>query len=585
VAHRLFDSKLVALGAVILSTSCGGTSEPELPPRLEFSAAVVDLGLLRDGQVELRNTGGRSIGPIEVVSGAIQDSGGSTVPGSVLAADPTEIPTLNAGEASTVSLSLSLQGSLNPGEYDAAVTARGGLESTAFLAVRFTVLNEAEKAAASIQMSVPNVDPRTGDVIAIPIEVRDDAGALLQGAPVAWSVEPAIAGYVGSSGQFVGYSVGPAQLIARVGTVADTAEINVVSRNLTGSFTVVRRGRETARHSSDLWLHGNVAYSGTWGARTDGELVNFGNTLNVWDVSGAGNVSKVSSLEIDARVVNDVKVRADGELAIITHEGSNDGLNGITILDLEDPSNPVVVGRFSSELEAGVHNVWIEGDYAYLVVDGVGNGLRILDISDPALPTVVGRYWAGSSFLHDVYVRDGLAFLSHWSAGLVILDVGNGVAGGSPDNPVEVSRLEDLSGQTHNAWYWPEAGYVFVGEEDFTAPGIIHVVDLRNLFEPREVATYRVPGQTPHNVWLDEDTGTLYVAWYANGLRAIDVTGDLLGELDRQGREIAGSVYNGGVGSCNRGSGDTCSWGPQLHQGLIWVSDMNEGLIALELPR
>jgi hypothetical protein len=159
------------------------------------------------------------------------------------------------------------------------------------------------------------------------------------------------------------------------------------------------------------------------------------------------------------------------------------------------------------------------------------------------------------------------------------------VAGGSPDNPVEVSRLEDLSGQTHNAWYWPEAGYVFVGEEDFAAPGIIHVVDLRNLFEPREVATYRVPGQTPHNVWLDEDTGTLYVAWYANGIRAIDVTGDLLGELDRQGREIAGSVYNGGVGSCNRGSGDTCSWGPQLHQGLIWVSDMNEGLIALELPR
>jgi len=113
----------------------------------------------------------------------------------------------------------------------------------------------------------------------------------------------------------------------------------------------------------------------------------------------------------------------------------------------------------------------------------------------------------------------------------------------------------------------------------------MHVVDLRNLLEPREVATFKVPGQTPHNFWLDESTGTLYLAWYGNGVRALDVTGDLLGELDRQGREIAGLVYNGGSGTCNRGSGDTCTWAPQFHRGLVWVSDMNEGLVGLEPPR
>jgi hypothetical protein len=75
------------------------------------------------------------------------------------------------------------------------------------------------------------------------------------------------------------------------------------------------------------------------------------------------------------------------------------------------------------------------------------------------------------------------------------------------------------------------------------------------------------------------------MAWYAEGLRALDVTGDLLGELDQQDREIAGLRYNGGSGLCNRPSTDTCSWAPQLHNGLVWVSDMNEGLIALEPVR
>jgi hypothetical protein len=103
---------------------------------------------------------------------------------------------------------------------------------------------------------------------------------------------------------------------------------------------------------------------------------------------------------------------------------------------------------------------------------------------------------------------------------------------------------------------------------------------------PREVATYGVAGaDSPHNFWIDEATGTLYMAWFSNGIRALDVTGDLLGAPDRQGREIVELLYNGGTGSCNRPSEDTCTWAPQLHNGVLWVSDMNSGLIALEPAR
>jgi hypothetical protein len=162
----------------------------------------------------------------------------------------------------------------------------------------------------------------------------------------------------------------------------------------------------------------------------------------------------------------------------------------------------------------------------------------------------------------------------------VILDVGNGIVGGSPTNPVEVSRV-DLDGQTHNAWYWPDAGYVFVGEEDFGTPGIMHVVDVSDLRDPIEVASFAVPGTTPHNFWLDEGSGVLFLAWYENGVRALDVSGQLLGELDRQGREVFGVQYDGPGLGCVSADG-TCAWAPQLHEGLLYVSDMNNGLVVLD---
>jgi hypothetical protein len=203
-----------------------------------------------------------------------------------------------------------------------------------------------------------------------------------------------------------------------------------------------------------------------------------------------------------------------------------------------------------------------------------------VNIVDPANPVTVSAYFAGSSVIHDVYVRDGLAFVSHWDVGLVILDVGNGVAGGSPENPVEVSRIQ-LGGNTHNAWYWPETGYVFVGEEDFNKPGILHVVDASDLLNPVEVASYSAPGVTPHNVWLDEDRGMLYVGWYQVGLQGIDVSGELWGDMGLGGRVMIRSLYNNDRGCGSFAPDCTFTWAPQLHNGLLYVTDLGSGLWVL----
>jgi hypothetical protein len=341
-------------------------------------------------------------------------------------------------------------------------------------------------------------------------------------------------------------------------------------------FVVVGRGAVAERFTSDLWVFGDVAYTGTWGVR---QLP--GNALYVWDVANPEAPELVDSITVDATTVNDVKIRADGAIAVLTHEGSQDGLNGITLLDLADPRHPTVITRFTTALEPGVHNVWIEGDYVYAAVDAADptGGLRIVDIRNPANPVVAASFYGGSSFVHDVYVRDGLAFVSHWDAGLLILDVGNGIAGGSPEDPREVGRVVTEGGQTHNAWYWPAAGYVFVGEEDFGAPGVMHVVDASDLASPVEVARFGVPGSTPHNFWLDEASEVLYLAWYENGIRALDVSGSLAGALEGQGRELGGFLY-GGPGNCGNAAG-TCTWAPQLLNGLVYLSDLNTGLWVL----
>ncbi|MEN8144876.1 MAG: hypothetical protein ABFS14_07980, partial [Gemmatimonadota bacterium] len=146
----------------------------------------------------------------------------------------------------------------------------------------------------------------------------------------------------------------------------------------------------------------------------------------------------------------------------------------------------------------------------------------------------------------------------------------------------EVARIQTDGGQVHNVWYWPETGYAFVGEEDTATPGILHVVDMRDFANPREVATFSLPDDTPHNFWLDEARGILYVAWFGKGVRAIDVTGELLGELDKQGREYASSIY-AGPPDCGRDAGPsaTCTRSLILRNGLLYLSDFMSGLWIL----
>lgn len=576
---------LLAFLAAAGAQACGDSTTPvddtPVEPSIElaFVPGSLAFGEGRSGSVELRNPGDAAAGPVELVALDVRDGGGNPVPGARLSVSPAQVPTLNPGAAREIVLTLDVPGTVAAGDYEVRLEARLEGAVVTALGTTFSVARGDGPVVESLQISGGDASARQGDVLTFGVVATDGGGDLVPEPSVEWSVDPPGAGLVTADGDFVGYQVGPARVIAAAGEAADTARVEVTSRgSASGSFVVEWNERIADRYTSDHWEHGDAAYTGTWGCRSGGRC---GNALFVWDISSRTSPVLADSVIVDARVVNDVKVSADGSLAIITHEGSMDGQNGITLLDLSDPLAPAVITRFTApDLSPGVHNVWIDGDHAYLVVDGsvAGSGLRVIDISDPAEPAIVASFYGGGSFLHDVYVRDGLAFLSHWDAGLIILDVGNGVAGGTPSRPVEVGRIDVPGYRVHNAWYWPEAEYVFVGDE-IAVPGRVLVIDVSDLSDPRQVATFRRPGAAPHNFWVDEESEIAYFAWYESGLYAVDVSGRLLGELDRQERRVADVQYDAG-GACISAAG-TCAWAPQLHDGHVYVSDMNSGLWVL----
>ena len=337
--------------------------------------------------------------------------------------------------------------------------------------------------------------------------------------------------------------------------------------------------------TTDLWVHGGLALtgsSGSGGICSDGQLC--GSPVVVWDVVDPTRPVVVDTIGTAAPQVGDVKISADGRFAVATKEGAG---QGIVLLAGSGDGGVSVVTEFGVGLENGVHNTWIESiggrDYVFAAEDGSSaeGGLHVIDVTDLCAPVEVSSFYAGSSSVHDVLVRDGLAFVSHWDLGLVILDVGNGVVGGSPATPIEVSRIELPGGATHNAWFWPAAGYVFVGQErvlDVGNPpvpaGRVTVIDVRDLTAPRIVATFTKPGSTPpHNFWLDETRGILLVAWYSVGLVAIDVAGELSGELADEGREVA----------LARPAGLFNFWAPQIEGGVVYASDILTGIRVFEL--
>ena len=442
----------------------------------------------------------------------------------------------------------------------------------------------------------------TGEVVRFTARAKDARGLAVRGVPVRFGVggetsadiiAAGASAHVTTDGRFVAERSGIYTVVATSGSHAAERTVLVERRDVRREVDVVGRGKVLDRHTSDLWIWEGTdgrdyAITGTWGA--DGDSY-------IWDVTDPANIEKLHEVKVDARTVNDVKVSEAGDIAVISREGASDRKNGIVVLGVGNPREGVpVLSEFTDQLTGGVHNVFISEDHVFAL--SAGRRYDVINIEDPRNPTRVGRFELDTPGhgVHDVWVSDGVAFSSNWTDGVVAVDVGGGGKGGTPDRPVELGRYAYPSGWNHAAFPYKSQStgkfYLFAGDESFPyggysgqrggspsrAAGWIHVIDWSDWNNPREVARYQVPEAGSHNLWVEDDI--MYAAFYNGGLRVIDVSGELMGDLYKQGREIAMYVPTDPDGYI---ANAPFVWGPQPYKGNIFFTDWNTGLWAVRL--
>ena len=423
---------------------------------------------------------------------------------------------------------------------------------------------------------------RTGDVVRLTASTRDGRGAAVSDVPVRWSVSGGGA-QIDHEGYFVAEDPGVYTVTASVGSVSSATSVQVVPRaDPRRVISVAHASFPPGTMGAEVWPFGDVAYVSTISSH-----------VYVFDISDPTSPRLTDSLVVDARIVNDVSLTDDGKLGVLTREGASSRRNGLVFFDATDVRHPKIISEFTETVTGGVHSAFIWKRYVFATDDATGS-LRIIDFSDVRQPKQIARWETpdrGSRLLHDVYVRDGLAYLAYWRDGLIILDVGNGMAGGTITAPKLVSQFTydhaslyppDFVAGTHAVF--PAGKYIFIADESLHGAfdissrerlptrGIVHVIDATDIRNLRKVAQYDPVEFGAHNLWVED--GLLYIGAYDGGVRVLDVSGDLRGELREQGRVI-GSLYTGALDGYR--PNQALAWSAIPHRGHIMVSDINTG--------
>ena len=458
-----------------------------------------------------------------------------------------------------------------------------------------TTINVVKNRLRSLLVTASAKTARTGDVIRF-----NAKGEPANDVTTRWSVSGSGA-TIDADGAFVADKPGTYIVTGTSGNTSSSASVVVAPRNLERELELVGRAPLKEFQGAEQWIIGNYAYYSTISDR-----------FLVYDISDPSHPKLTDTIKVDARLVNDIMTTADGKVLVISREGASNRKNGIAFYDTSDPAHPRLISEYTATVTGGVHSAFVHDHYVYLTDDATGS-MRVIDFADVKNPKEVARWqtenpMAGmiqtkegeqiaGRYIHDLQVKDGLAYLAYWHDGLIILDVGAGIKGGSPERPQLVSQLRfnhnELYGNgwlagTHSVYRYKN--YVFIGDEVFPGifdikstkrvpvRGIVHVVDVSDINHPRKVAEYPVPEGGAHNIWVEDDV--MYVGYYSGGGRVVDVSGELCGDLYQQGREIA-RIWTGDPEGFRANL--PLTWGAQPHKGLIYFNDINSGLWIVKL--
>lgn len=257
-------------------------------------------------------------------------------------------------------------------------------------------------------------------------------------------------------------------------------------------------------------------------------------------------------------------------------QGADEGLQ---IISMEDPENPVLVDTYTTNFNRS-HTVSVDTTRAVLICNGTRNpanqstGMRILSLADPGAPVEIG-WWPGgavpvssTNYVHDsVPVGDRL-YASSINAGIErILDFT------IPATPVEIHSWTYEGAFSHNSWPDASGDYLYVTDEVNGEP--LKIFDISVETTPVLVDTFTPNDEAiVHNAHVAGDE--LYLANYTEGVRILD-----LSDPAHPAEFAWADTWEGASGGFF-GVWEFC---PYFPSGAVIASDMQSGLYVFEVQR
>jgi len=177
-----------------------------------------------------------------------------------------------------------------------------------------------------------------------------------------------------------------------------------------------------------------------------------GQPTPAWISMNMGAITPISTLYLGGAYGVAVNAYVAGNYAYV------EGTGGMSIVDITTPSNPIVVGLFSS---SDALSVVVKGNYAYLIDS---NQLKVINIATPTSPTLVTTLsiFGSSTGVSMSAVGNYLYFAAYQASGANSFDL-KVVSISNPISPIVVGSLTiTTSGQNYGICV--SGGYVFVGK-------------------------------------------------------------------------------------------------------------------------
>ncbi len=286
--------------------------------------------------------------------------------------------------------------------------------------------------------------------------------------------------------------------------------------NVNPQCTEVRSGVGPGIRFSDIYGDGNIAVQGSYNC----------NGVFIYDVSNP-DAPYLRSWYNPGNSQQFLEAIVIGNRGYF---GSGIGNGGVHIVDLTDPSNPVLLGVVDPTHGSGhpiIHEMLVfdQGGHRYLLENYNSlstTPLKIIDVTDPAAPSLKWTITpTGSGWVHNMVIKGNRIITSQYSGNrLEFYDISNLAS----QAPTYITSIVGNS-NNHSAWPSEDGNYLYSCRE--LLDGDLRVYDIHDPSQPVLVRSIRasdlnINAICPHNPVVMGNK--LYVAWYQAGLQVFDIS-------------------------------------------------------------